>query len=145
MLVLDIGRHDSYTPQFVLEQAVNVFAADAAQPAWPVAQKAPPASFPLSTALRESSDVRWRPLEGFLDRSGVAYELTGPRGGRATLYVVRRSVGGVPHQPPGLPAHQTGSWSASVWQQDGLLYVLVVQGDTRSYGEFLDLPNGPVT
>lgn len=145
LMVLEVGRHDSCTPQFVLEQAVNLFAAAAPGPAWPVAQKSPPATFPLSSVLRESSDVRWRPLHGFLDRAGVAYELTAPGGGRATLYVVHRSVLGAPNQPPAMPAHQTGSWSAAIWQQDGLLYVLVVQGDSRAYGELLDLPSGPVT
>jgi len=31
-----------------------------------------------------------------------------------------------------------------VWQENGLMYVLVVQGDWRAYQFFLDLPQGPV-
>ena len=74
----------------------------------------------------------------------MAYDLPAING-RATLYVVRRTVPGLPSLPPSVPSHSTGGNSAAVWQQGDLLYVLVVQGDAATYSQYLDRSNGPLT
>jgi hypothetical protein len=89
--------------------------------------------------------VRWRAVSGVLDCRGVAYDLADANGNRATLYVVRRTVAGVPTAPPSRPALSSGNCSTSAWQEGGLLYVLVVRGEASLYDRFLDLPRGPIT
>lgn len=103
---------------------------------------APPRAFPLSAALAALPDARWRELPDFLGRSGVIYELK--RGDiRARLYVVKlrggprdarleeKSIAGSPR-----PASTAGSTTA-VWREQGLLYVLVVEGGEGEYRQFL--------
>lgn len=140
-----LQRQEPLAAPVVLEQAISHFARDAAPSGRLVHETMPPRAFPLSVALRPRGDVRWRSLESFLDRPGVAYDMLGPRGARATLYVIRGSVPHAPEEPPARPAHETGNCSAALWQHRGLLYVLVVQGDARAYADLLDLPRGPVT
>ncbi|MCX7425450.1 MAG: hypothetical protein NTW96_07475, partial [Planctomycetia bacterium] len=78
--------------------------------------------FPLGSEVAGVSVPRWRPISGFLGRQGVAYELTGPGGARATLYVVQcgGAVQGLGATPPSQPARTTGGRAAAAWQTGGL-------------------------
>jgi hypothetical protein len=135
----------AFTPHGVLSEALDFYVNELHAPGLLVADVAPPPSLPLSPAVLPMPGARWRHVRGFLDRSGVAYDLLGPRGTQATLYVVRRTVAGVPTAPPARPSLATGNCSTSTWQEGRLLYVLVVRGDASAYSGFLDLPRGPLT
>ena len=93
--------------------------------------------FPLGPDVAAPAETRWREVHDFLGRDGVAYEMTGWGGVRATLYVVcdaaaaanlgRVASHAVPREPP------AAGRAAAAWQADGLLYVLVVEGDAATY------------
>ena len=73
-----------------------------------------------------------------MGRGAVAYDLPSRRG-KATLYVANRTVTGLPPFPPQRePALSTGGNFVAAWQSCGLLYVLVVKGDSQTYPEYLD-------
>ena len=110
---------------------------------WPLCV-APPGDFPISPDIARFTKVRWRKVESFLEGGAVAYDLPS-RGGRATLYVTNCTIAGLPPFPPPLPSLSTGGNSAAAWQSDGLLYVLVVQGDAQTYADYLDHSHGPLT
>jgi hypothetical protein len=139
------GRNVPWTTSTVLEEAISLYSNENQETGRLVSEVSPPWALPLSPAVRSWPGTRWRPLAGFLDRKGVAYDLTSVRGTRATLYVVNRTIAGLPDEPPSRPSPGTGNCTAAAWQQGSLLYVLVVQGDPAAYAEFLDLPRGPVT
>jgi len=108
--------------------------------------ESPPADYPFSRYVAGAETTRWRTVKGFLDRKGVAYAYDIRAGGatEATLYVVRPPVGGLPSQPAPKPSYTTAGCSTSAWKENGLLYVLVVHGSSRTYRGFLKLPRGPV-
>lgn len=112
-----------------------------------------PPDYPYSRGLYSFRGTRFRRVEGFLGRDGVAYDLTSDWGNTATLYVVRTDKrgtaplpAGLPFEPPGFDgADRTGGYCAAAWQSDGLLYVLVVHADSRrAYDRFVQ-PPGTVT
>jgi len=115
-----------------------------------LADQSPPQGYPVSPAIARNPMVRfpqmrWRRVDGFLDTNGVAYDLVSDGATRATLYVVNRTVAGLPDSPSVRPDLTTAGCSVSAWQSGGLLYVLVVRGGPRTYRSFLNLPHGPVT
>lgn len=103
----------------------------------------PPKRYPLSRDVGgvDVPEVRWRWID-LLGCRGVAYDLNPGRGTpRATLYVLRATVPGLGSLPPSKPDSETGGRSVAAWQTDDLLYVLVVEGGTRSYQSFLLQPS----
>jgi hypothetical protein len=108
------------------------------------------AGFPFSEQLARFADVRWQPIERFVGRRGVAFQLRSPAGVRGTLFVVKLlgvvraptiSAASLPHRPT---MHNAGSGglTTAIWQEHGHLFVLVVDGDARAFGQFL--PTAPV-
>lgn len=102
-------------------------------------------SFPFSQQIARFGDVRWRGVERFLGRHGVAFELRSPSGVRGTLFVVKLlggarapviSAAGIPHRPT-LHNAGSGGLTTAIWQEQGHLFVLVVDGDERAYRHFL--------
>ena len=84
----------------------------------------------------------WRPVYGFLNRSdlnGVAYDLI-LRGTTATLYVVPARVSHLPAAPPERLGIVSGGRAVASWQENGLLYVLVVHGNEQAYQSFIKRP-----
>ena len=75
---------------------------------------------------------------------GVVYDLPGPAGTNAVLYVVDAGALEGFGEAPALNPFTTAGCCASAWQEGGLLYVLVVQGDPATYRAYLNLPHGPV-
>lgn len=105
----------------------------------------PPSAYPISRDVLRVRGIRWRPISGFLGRSGVAYDLPGPDGTtQATLYVVELTVPDLGALPPAAPRRNTGGYSAAAWQAGQLLYVLAVRGGKGAYGSCL-IPPGPLT
>jgi hypothetical protein len=130
------------TANDVLTASIGFFSADDARPGDLVTEVAPPADYPMSRDLRQSATTRWRRVAKFLGGEAVAYDLP-EIGGKATLYVVRRTVADLPTSPPDRPDLSTAGNSVAAWGSGGLVYVLVVQGDERSYARYFD--RGPLT
>ncbi|MBN1591474.1 MAG: hypothetical protein JW888_18315 [Pirellulales bacterium] len=137
--------------QEVLHEAMNRFVATDAAPgelisAETLASNPLLASHPFSDDIRRLPRTRWRKVEDFLGGSAVAYEMTGWGGTRATLFVLpcRHQIDGLRAKPAHHSNLATGGKAAGAWQTDGLLYVLVVEGDERAYRRFLD-PGRPLT
>ncbi len=91
------------------------------------------------------AEIRFRKVSGLLGREGLAYDLRSAEGLRATLYVVPiHQAGGIPVEanlPVEPPRYEqtlrTGGYCAAAWQENGLLYLLVVHGDSaRAYYHF---------
>jgi hypothetical protein len=142
---LRANRTQVFTPSAVLEAATRMFAAEPPEPAYLLAEKPAPPDYPFGHDVLEMPETRWRWVAGFLGGKAVAYDLMGPGGCRATLYVARRTVDQLPSLPPDAPRPMTAGCSAAAWQQESLLYVLVVDGDARVYRNFLDHSRGPLT
>ena len=135
---------ERFSEQFALDAAIQSFDARLDEPGHFLAEQSAPAEYPPSQWVLHVRETSWRPLEDFLGRRGVVYDLPGPGGTQAALYVVARDdVEGV-GTSPALHPFTTGGCCASAWQEGGLLYVLVVQGDPAAYGRYLNLPRSPV-
>ena len=137
--------HISSRPQTALSEGLDFYVSEARGPGQSVDDVAPPSAWPLSRAVLPLRGVRWRSIQGFLDCRGLAYDLPGPGGAQATLYVVRR-IGSRrrPHRRP-VPPWLRAIVPRRPGRKAGLLYVLVVRGDASAYAAFLDLPRGPLT
>ncbi len=133
------------TPDSLMEEAMRLFAATPAGSGRLVAETPPPASYPFSSNLVRMAQVRWRWVAGFPGGPAIAYDLPGAGDSRATLYVARQTVPGLPVEPPLDPRWGTAGCSADAWQVGDTLYVLVVAGDSRDYRNYLDMSHAPLT
>jgi len=107
----------------------------------------PPADLPFSDYLKDDAALRWRRVNDLLGRDGVAFHW-----GRATLYVLPIGLPGKPMRPdmkaefptrPGNePTMTTGGRSLAAWQQDDLVYLLIVDGGEEAYRSVLRRPGG---
>jgi len=108
-----------------------------------------PETHPISRRVFALPTASWRPIDDFLGREAIAYDLTDSSSSfRATLYVVdaEGAEGPVPGDAPPLrPNLDTRNRACGVWLADNRLYVLVVEGDLRRYQGLIDLPTGPMT
>jgi len=141
------GAHCQYSAGDAMTLVIERFTSDSAQfgGGQLVSAVSPPRAYPMSCFVRWPAQTHWRPVGRLLDAAGVAYDMRSGEGWHATLYVLDCRLPDVPSVPPARPAHWTANCSAAAWQEQGLLYVVVVQGDWRAYQQFLDLPTGPVT
>jgi hypothetical protein len=142
-LWLNWHNAEGYTEQTVIDEAIRFFETDAADARILLTENSPPKAYPFSRAVVFSQGICWREICDFLGRAGTAYDLPERNGRRATLYVIKQSAEGLGNQPLFRP-FTTGGLSASAWQEGGLLYVLVVQGEPNTYQNYLNLPRGPV-
>ena len=111
-----------------------------------ISEKASPGSHPLGPpAVAQLSGIRWRRIDEFLGREGVAYDLAPPGSPRATLYVIKRKVPNLRDFPPPNPATNSRNQFAAAWQSGGLLYVLVVDGGAGRYRDVLGMSSRPWT
>lgn len=133
-----------YSSASVLEAAVDFFNNDAHDQGNLVSAASPPWGFPASRYVQLPAETRWRKVGTLLRSGGVAYEMSGPGGLRATLYVVRQSIAGLPDQPPARPVYGTARCCSAAWQEGQLLYVLVVVGESSDYQRLVNVPNGPL-
>jgi anti-sigma factor RsiW len=142
-LWLNLRNVESYSEQTALDEAIRFFDTDAADSGFLLAERSPPKAYQFSRTVFLSKGIHWRKICDFLGRTGIAYDLPGRDGGRATLYVIEQSAQGLGNEPQYHP-FTTGGYSASAWKEGGLLYVLVVQGEPHTYQNYLNLPRGPV-
>ena len=132
------------SPSSILEASAEFFAAETPEDGFSLAKTPAPENYPFSRDLLRLAQIRWRTVHQFLGGTAVAYDLPGPPGSRATLYVARQTVSGLPTLPPNAPTWDSGC-SAAAWQDGDTLYVLVVDGDSRAYQGYLNLARGPLT
>jgi len=128
-----------------IRAAIRSFNEDSEQPGQLLANQSAPADYPFSPSVWKIRGTTWRHLagDGLLGHPGVVYDL-GPAGTHAALYVVAcDDVKGVGTTPPPQPTSDTAGCCASAWQEGGLLYILVVEGDRSMYGRYL-IPRSPV-
>jgi hypothetical protein len=129
--------------EYAIYEAIQSFNDSVGQASQPSANQPALAGYPFSQQVLSLRGTMWRPLNDFLGRRGVVYDLAGPAGTSAALFVV--AANGVEWGDT-LPASQnpstTAGCCASAWQENGLLYVLVVKGDPATYGCYLS--NSPV-
>ena len=143
---LGLPRKDALSEALVLDEAIRSFDAEADPAGQLLAKQPAPVTYPFSFTVLPVRGVRWRPLTGgvFSGHGGIVYHLPGPAGAHGILYVVdagpSKGFSALPARHP----FTTGGCCASAWQENGLLYVLVVQGDPATYRAFLNLPHGPV-
>ncbi|MFH1919689.1 MAG: hypothetical protein ABIP48_07400 [Planctomycetota bacterium] len=143
-IVVRTPQHMVYDEGQVLEGAIDFFESDSQQGEL-VAKVPPPEAFPagIDFGLSNFPQMRWRHVEGFLGRTGVAYDISRRGGPRANLYVVKCTVSGLPAGLPASPlqnlSRPTGNVSVSAWQAGELLYVLVVEGGPEKYKSYVPL------
>lgn len=119
---------NEYTESQLLVDAIEFFNSEPAGANRSYVDRPWPDSYPFSRDVLRVRGTRWRKIRGFLGREGVAYDLPGPGRTRATLYVVRGPIQGLPPRAPLAPVHTTAGCSSAAWEADGLLYVLVIRG-----------------
>jgi hypothetical protein len=140
------AAEDLTTAEELLDQSITFFHNDASFQGTPVADQSPPTEFAASGDVRHVATARWREVDDYLGAPAVAYDLVGPRGEEATLYVAHRRLKDLEHvtMPSADPWLSTGGVSATCWQNDDLLYVLVVQGSREQYDAFIRQPGSTV-
>lgn len=142
-LWINFHNQESISEQTALDESIRFFDADAAGGGFPVAERPAPKAYPFSRAVVFSAGTGWREIHDLLGRAGIAYDLPRLGGARAVLYVIEQSIEGLGNEPQFQP-FTTGGYSASAWQEGGLLYVLVVQGEPQTFRKYLVTPRGPV-
>ena len=98
-----------------------------------------PMGYDLPSAVTVPA-VGWQRVGGFAGGRGVAYKLAHATAGTARLFVVRLGFDRLPlapAYPPAEPQSTTGGRSIGYWHAGGLAYVLVVDGNERSYRAFV--------
>ncbi|MGA2621056.1 MAG: hypothetical protein ABSF26_25815 [Thermoguttaceae bacterium] len=133
------------TPDSLLEESMRLFSTASPGSGRLISETPPPANYPFSRDLLHMAQVRWRWVAGFPGGPAIAYDLPAVGDTRATLFVARQTVPGLPALPPLDPRWGTAGCSADAWQVGDTLYVLVVAGDSRAYRNYLDLSHAPLT
>ena len=141
---LGTGTTDKVSKQYVLNEAIRLFDAGTDHPGVLLAEKPVPADYPFSKAVLPVWGTKWRRIDEFSGGQGVVFDLPGPAGAGAALYVVDvETVEGLEADPT-LHPFSTAGCCASAWRENGMLYVLVVKGDPATYRTYLNLPQRPV-
>jgi len=132
-----LGRGD----ETALETLAEGWMADL-QPTWQNLANAP-SRFEIPRAVTARA-TGWQRIGKIGGVRGVAYELTHATAGTARLFVVPLARSGLPTSPPAAPQSTTGGKSIGYWRSGGLVYVLVVNGNARSYRAFVSTARMPV-
>lgn len=100
----------------------------------------PPRDYPMGNQMAVAGGVPWRYLPGQVyGRRGIGYRLAAPRQARATLLVIDRRGPVTAPQLAALPTTPlqnvltTGGCTTAVWVEGPRVYVLVVDGDLRTF------------
>lgn len=109
---------------------------------WHDMHEAPP-DFEIPSAIM-AEPAGWQRLARVAGGRGVAYQLVHRNAGTAKLFVVRLAVAGLPASPPATPQSSTGGKSIGYWRSGAHLYVLVVEGNERSYRAFVNSSRMPL-
>ena len=95
------------------------------------------AARPLEPSIRVGFE-RWQRIETDLDSRAVVYDLASPGGRLALAFTIRTSLQyNVPPVLTTSPGSTTGGFSIGACQRDGVLFILVVEGEAERYEEFV--------
>ena len=135
------NRPAGLSAESLMEEASLFYAERQQGESWFVDQHRPPPHLPFSHDVLEVPRTRWSQVADFLDRkdwNAVAYEMHF-RSATATLYVAQApaAIANLPNAPLATPRWSTANRVVSAWQDGSLLYVLVVEGDERTYRSFI--------
>jgi hypothetical protein len=111
-------------------------------PTWQKMNRAP-LDFAIPDGITASAEG-WQRVGNLKSGRGVAYRLVRDNAVRATLFVVKMSGAALPETPPLAPQSTTGGKSVGYWRRGMLVYVLVVEGDDRSYRTFVSSAPTPL-
>jgi hypothetical protein len=137
-MIFGFKAQHAITRDQILQTAAQLFDTEPREAGQLLAEVSPPADYPFSREVIQVRGTQWRWVkEDLLENRAVAFDLPGPPGARATLYALKRSVPGLPAEAPPLPQLSTNGRSAAAWQSEGLVYVLVVEGDAANYQDWL--------
>jgi hypothetical protein len=93
-------------------------------------------NYPLAAPIVVSPS-RWADVGGISESNAVAYDLSTGGGQRAILFVIRDAEIECNPTPPISPQSSTEGLMIGCWRAQGVVYVLVVDGDERSYKNLL--------
>jgi hypothetical protein len=94
------------------------------------------AMYPPANAVRVRPQ-RWSNVSSLVGEDAVVYDLT-MAGHRAMLFVIPNDDPVAGPTPPLTPPSSTGGLMIGCWQSQGMVYVLVVEGDERVYQNLID-------
>ncbi len=102
-------------------------------------QSAPSEKYPLHPTILPKPQ-QWQRIATQYDRSTVIYDITPPGKQYVFQITVRtnRTFNNVPGNLPLRPQSSTGGLSIGICHRDGVLYILVVEGDARRYRSFVE-------
>ena len=98
-------------------------------------------NYPLTNAVR-AKPLRWSNVSSLVGEDAVVYDLS-TAGHRAMLFVIPSDDPVAGPTPPFTPPSSTGGLMIGCWQSQGMVYVLVVEGDERVYQNLIDLSAQP--
>ncbi len=140
------SNDEPLTADVILDSALHFFVEKDVQHIIGQPLRSAPADFPIADRdIRVPPGTLWRRLDALAGNGAmIAYDLTTRRNPvRATLYVLRLSVTGLPGSASARrPDRLTLGSCVTAWQQDGLVYVLAVRGKVSDYQQFLKSSSG---
>jgi hypothetical protein len=111
--------------------------ADAQEVAWQDdVSAAPLATHPVDTSL-VAQPWRWRRQATSLDRQAVVYDLSHTRRNMRLVVMQANVASDLTSRAPTTPQSTTGGVCVGLWQRDGLVYALVVEGNEPWYRSVL--------
>ena len=127
----------------VVEKVRDMIGKDLRHVRWQANPETAPSNYPFPLSINQDPR-RW----GWLDAShlaaqAVVYDLAADRDAPAVMLLVfrPRSVGqDLPLAPHIDPQSSTGGWSIGTWQEDDLVYVLIVKGPRVKYQRLIKPP-----
>ncbi len=143
-VLLTSAPEDRYSEQYVLNEAIRLFEAAGDRSVAAGSDETESAAFPFSRAVLPIQGMQRRDTDELLGMSGAVYELPGSDGIQAALFVVRSDSVESLGSRPSLSPFSTAGCCASAWNENGLVYVLVVKGDASAYRAYLNRPSGTV-
>jgi hypothetical protein len=137
-------RRPAFTYDKLLNSSSQWFEQLRANSAWqPLAARQVIRDFPVAEAIRPRPRF-WADVSSLVGQSACAYDLSTADGRRATLFVIPDDSQVADSSPPLKPGSSTGGLMIGCWQSGDFVYVLVVEGNERTYRSLLDDAGPPL-
>jgi hypothetical protein len=115
----------------------EVLSWDASEKALPWRSDESPSEYPLTKSLVGVRDASWKPFANRFDANGIVYDLAPAGEDAAFLFVMHRNVTVTGLQGLDHPIYSTSGKCVSAFEENGLVYVLVVEGDAKRLRRFV--------
>jgi len=128
------------SPEQLADTALQEFPHfDLGQSFEPVTGNRPARVYLAFRSLTPGGNLRWRPVERWLGRSGVVFDLGMQGGAQGWLFVLDApgALDTLPRLPSIRADHQTAGRQCAVWQENGKLCVLIIEGGAGAYDAFV--------